>query len=60
MGEYKRWKHAAWALVLMVASARDASDEPADDDAGHDGDHDSELVSLMSQGMSASGLADAT
>ena len=46
MGEYKRWKHATWAVVFMLAGlAMDSEDDTSDDDFehSHDFDQDSAL-----------------
>ena len=43
MSEYKRWKHAAWALVFMAACARDTHDSLDEElERAHDGDAEPE------------------
>jgi hypothetical protein len=42
MSEYKRWKHAAWALVFLAACARDSGDEPIEEELDHAHDEDAE------------------
>ena len=42
MSEYKRWKHAAWALVFMAVCTADTGDEVVEEEPDHAHDEDTE------------------